>query len=347
MDAERQVWKLRWKTLDVNSPTMSTDENIRRSRNVIGSAWCFTINDIQSFDFDIFALCCKISEVAYVVIGKERAPTTGHVHYQGYVRFKIPITFQRLKDAFGPDCHPHLEVAICGDLKNREYCAKENLIFEEGTLIQPIQCIKGRVTKQDIIQMLMQDVMRGQMSFDELAMKYPEHWFYNKKRIFEMRIDTLSYAGHWDGNLKNKNFWIWGPPGVGKTKWARSLAPTMTYAHGCSKWWDGFNPFVHRIVVLDDWPARLDAGVANALAQHLKQWGDRYPIQGEVKGSTIPVIPGAFFLIVTSNYPIEDCFPNPEDVEAFKRRFSVWELQDRTDVRLQLSLDFSILDRLT
>ena len=35
----------------------------------------------------------------------------------------------------------------------------------------------------------------------------------------------------------------------------------------------------------------------------------------------ITVYPGFFILIVTSNYPIHDCFLNSEDVLALKRRF--------------------------
>ena len=29
-------------------------------------------------------------------------------------------------------------------------------------------------------------------------------------------------------------------------------------------------------------------------------------------------------IIITSNYNIEDCFENPQDVEAIKRRFKVY-----------------------
>jgi hypothetical protein len=38
------------------------------------------------------------------------------------------------------------------------------------------------------------------------------------------------------------------------------------------------------------------------------KWGDRYPFVGHVKRSTLLVDPGRFTLIVTSHYPIEQCF---------------------------------------
>jgi hypothetical protein len=54
----------------------------------------------------------------------------------------------------------------------------------------------------------------------------------------------------------------------------------------------------------------------------MKLWADRFPFTGEVKGSAVIIEPGQFVLIVTSNYPIEKCFTNQEDVDALRRRFN-------------------------
>jgi hypothetical protein len=51
------------------------------------------------------------------------------------------------------------------------------------------------------------------------------------------------------------------------------------------------------------------------------KWGDRYPFVGQVKGSTLLVDPGRFTLIVTSHYPIEQCFSGEAEREAMKGRF--------------------------
>ena len=58
----------------------------------------------------------------------------------------------------------------------------------------------------------------------------------------------------------------------------------------------------------------------------MKIWGDRYPFEGECKGSHLMIEPRRFFLIVTSNYPIEGCFMNYEDQQAIKRRFHEVEM---------------------
>jgi len=46
------------------------------------------------------------------------------------------------------------------------------------------------------------------------------------------------------------------------------------------------------------------------LASRLKQWADRYPFDGEIKGGKIEGIRPAK-VIVLSNYTIEQCFPQP------------------------------------
>ena len=58
----------------------------------------------------------------------------------------------------------------------------------------------------------------------------------------------------------------------------------------------------------------------------MKIWGDRYPFVGECKGSHQMIEPGRFFLIITSNYAIDDCFQTEEDKEAIHRRFRELEM---------------------
>ena len=63
----------------------------------------------------------------------------------------------------------------------------------------------------------------------------------------------------------------------------------------------------------------------------------------ECKGSSMVVEPGRFFLIVTSNFPIEACFENQEDVRAIKRRFREREVTSPDDLILSSELNSNIL----
>ena len=115
-----------------------------------------------------------------------------------------------------------------------------------------------------------------------------------------------------DGELDN--YWVYGPAGSGKTKWAWDTFGDNLYVKGCNKWWDGYHGQDN--VLLDDWDPKHDV-----LVSHLKIWSDRYPFRAECKGSSLMACPKR--IIVTSNYSIEQCFPNQEDVAAIKRRFKI------------------------
>ena len=119
-----------------------------------------------------------------------------------------------------------------------------------------------------------------------------------------------------DGELQNE--WYWGAPGTGKTRKAWDDNPKM-YIKALNKWWDGYKG--EDVVLLDDWDPKHDC-----LVSYLKNWADRYPFRCECKGTSMMARPKK--LIVTSNYPIEQCFNNIEDVEAIKRRFKVTHFQN-------------------
>jgi hypothetical protein len=128
----------------------------------------------------------------------------------------------------------------------------------------------------------------------------------------------------YDGNLRYKNFWVWGTTGLGKSRWAAGQESLQkTYKKPFNKWWDGFDLGTCTLVIIDDWPCYPNGQV---LAYHLKIWGDRYSFVAEVKNSGLMLAPGEFRLIVTSNFSLEDVFQNPEDRAAIRRRFCVIEM---------------------
>jgi hypothetical protein len=107
-------------------------------------------------------------------------------------------------------------------------------------------------------------------------------------RHYHPEIDGSKPGGTkpWGGDLKTKNYWIWGKPGTGKSKWAHEQRPKASYSKPINKWWDGFS---HRIevVIIDDWdPSK------KMLASHLKVWADRDEITAEVKGGSVMIWPG-------------------------------------------------------
>lgn len=123
-----------------------------------------------------------------------------------------------------------------------------------------------------------------------------------------------------DGELQNE--WIWGEPGVGKTRgvWEKYGCDGV-YVKSLNKWWDGYED--REVVLLDDWDPSM-----KCLAFLLKAWADRYPFRAETKGGSIMIRPKR--IVVTSNYSIEQCFDGP-DVEAILRRFKVVHMSRTVD----------------
>lgn len=65
------------------------------------------------------------------------------------------------------------------------------------------------------------------------------------------------------------------------------------------------------------------------LGSFYKKWCDKWSFTAECKGTVIQRCRPEY-IIVTSNYSIQDCFPSEADYEPLKRRFTEVEVRDRT-----------------
>lgn len=107
----------------------------------------------------------------------------------------------------------------------------------------------------------------------------------------------------------------WGPTGVGKSRRAWEEAGFDAFPKDPnSKFWDGYRNHTH--VVIDEFRGRIDVS-------HLLRWFDRYPVNVEVKGSS--VVLAAQRIWITSNLDPRSWYPELDEAtrDALLRRLNI------------------------
>lgn len=296
------------------------------STHRMATRWCFTINnprpdEEQALMNAIQALMTKTPPsndmpFTYLIFEKEHEEEgEGTPHLQGFFRLFAQKQRMWIQNHIPGFARAHLEVARGTDEQNRLYCSKEAKAHEAGEYRKRNTPTEKRGVWDDI-----KDMIEGGASAEEVRSEYPAQYMSRMAGITQwiLEVQAQNNSDPIGGDLKQKNIWVWGPPGTGKSRWAHSL-PGSKYMKLANKWWDGYNG--QPVVIMED----LDPTRCQQLAQHLKIWADRYQFTAEVKGGHRPIRP-EFQFVVTSNYHPNMCFQNVEDAAAIRRRFTICEL---------------------
>lgn len=283
-------------------------------KNTRGRNWVFTINNFTEEDENCVKALADKEDVKRIIAEHEHLQE-GTPHIQGFISFTKQIYRSEVERRLGG--RAYIELAAGTVEQNIDYCSKEGQVFVSKLCLSATK-EKGDLTMEAVDAARKMDPW----TFED---NYTLVWVKHRAQIMNIMLDNaMRNVTNWGGDLKMKNYWIWGKPGTGKSRWASNLMPVQQqYKKAVNKWWDGYNLVVHRIVILEDFPSN-----GQMFAQHLKIWSDRYFFMAECKGSSMVVEPGRFFLIITSNFPIDACFENEEDSRAIQRRFTEFELTD-------------------
>ena len=99
--------------------------------------------------------------------------------------------------------------------------------------------------------------------------------------------------------FKTTVWWLWGPTGSGKSRYAWEQGPS-SYMKACNhKWWDGY--IGQEIVIMDDFRPSKDLPFSFILNLF-----DRYPLSVEVKGGMAEFVSRTIF-VTTPNSPEDTC----------------------------------------
>lgn len=217
--------------------------------------WLFTVNNYD----DAVLQHLSTMPCAYLVFGKEVAPTTGTKHLQCYVEFetkKVWNVVRSLIPATGAD----LAVRRGSQKQAIAYCQKDGDFVERGVK-------KNQGSRSDLDGsrvMALEDGLREVTRCGNLQQISVARQFltYN-----EEPRDWKPYV-----------IWLWGPTGCGKTRLAYELAAggDIYVKSDCSRWFDGYD--AHDNVILDD--IREEWFPFSFLLSLL----DRYACRVEIKG---------------------------------------------------------------
>lgn len=250
--------------------------------------WCFTLNNYSDEEYG-FILAYLEASCDYAIVGKE-VGDQGTPHLQGYCRFKEVHSLVQIKDRVSHRAHFEPSKGTAGD--NRVYCSKEGDYREVGT------CPGGsrKRTRDELAVEWRTRLVEGRSGINQFADDNPGVFAWSGHTLLRNSLGLSGAISRPDISVR----WIYGQPGVGKSRMAHEEWPNAYIKDPRTKWWNGY--LLEKEVIIDDFgPNGIDIN-------HLLRWFDRYKCYVEVKGDMCPLMADKF--IVTSNFHPEDLFRN-------------------------------------
>lgn len=242
--------------------------------------WCFTLNNYTQGEYEFIKETLS-SCSNYSVLGKE-VGDQGTPHIQGYCSLKDVHSLVQIKDLLSQ--RAHFEAARGTDRDNQSYCSKGGDFWEYG---ETSGANKKR-TRDELALEWRRRMVEGRPGISRFADDNPGVFAWSGHTLLRNSMGLSGAVPRPGINVE----WRFGPPGVGKSRYAHEKYPDAYIKDPRTKWWNGY--LMEKEVIIDDFgPNGIDIN-------HLLRWFDRYKCYVEVKGDMCPLLAETF--IVTSNF---------------------------------------------
>jgi len=281
---------------------------MNRSSLKFYKSYCFTLNNYSDEEYeDIKRTLSSCSE--YAIVGKE-VGVQGTPHLQGYCKLRERNSIVGIKTLLSR--RAHYEVAKGKASDSRTYCSKEGDFWEHG------DCpgLSKKRTRDELAVEWRGRLGEGRSGILRFADDNPGVFAWSGHTLLRNSLGLTGAVSRPDIHVR----WIYGAPGVGKSRFAHEQFPDGYIKEPRTKWWNGY--LLEKEVIIDDFgPQGIDIN-------HLLRWFDRYKCYVEVKGDMCPLLADKF--IVTSNFHPEKIFSwggevNPQ-LPALLRRIQLIEM---------------------
>ncbi len=270
-----------------------------------------TLNNPDLTTCEAYLKAWHASGCVYVTGQVEKGKENGTVHLQYFLQYKKPgVRLTALKKHCAKSHFEPIKINNGAD----DYCNKEDTRVE-GPWTFGVRPARLN-TKGDLARRNKELEEMGALAALDAGLIAVKNYDQVKKCLNNIKIDRLAKQKTESDNTRG--LWIWGPPGVGKSRYARDNFQDI-YLKAQNKWFDNYDG--QATILLED----HDNG---CLGHLLKLWMDHYPVSGETKGGNVALVHRDF--VVTSNYTPEQLYEKDgsDMVKAIRRRCKVMEMPE-------------------
>lgn len=242
------------------------------------------------------------SHIQYLIGQLETCPTTGHIHFQGYVEFSSAIGLNRVKELLGDDSI-HLDMRKGTQDQAIAYVTKTASQIQGSSYILGNKKVQGQ--RNDIAAGL--EELRAGKSIEEIIEERPS--LLRLDRHLERQQARMIRPRAWETNVKV----LIGEPGSGKTRYVHDNHKDVYVVPEASSGTQYFDGYIgQETVLIDDFNGNIRYNL-------LLQLTDRYPMRVNTKGGYVQWAPKTIY--ITSNYEIDEWYQ--QDCTALRRRIAM------------------------